>query len=507
MKILKKKLKQLSWKNGNVFEKAENLRKEVKEVQKEVDMFPHDENIKEKSCQILKKYYEAIQDEYSFLCQKAKERVHRGRIMTIRNEEGVRFENDDVAVQIVKHFEDFLGKSRLVQKLSSRNDIFLNKLNNEDDLKMVRPVSDSEIKNAMFDIEDSKAPGPDGYTSRFYKSTWSIIGKEVCTAVREFFLTGKLLGEVNATLISLVPKIPTPDKVSDFRPIACCNVIYKCISKIMTNRIKGVLDSLVNENQSAFIGGRQITDNILLSQELFRDYNRKLNIKKVSFKIDLQMADDTISWEFIKDALVMFGFHEKMIRWIMTCVTTTKFSISVNRERVGYFKGGRGLRQGDPISLYLFTLVMEVLNLLIRKNIEENGEFKKRISDKRTKNQAKNDKTEHGMEKREMTKIMGKFKYHYGCKNLRITHLCFADDLLVFCHGDCNSVKVIKKSLDEFSGLSGLVPNMQKCTVCFGGVSNTKQQLILNIIPFTVGKLPVRYLGVPLITKQISISD
>ncbi|GJS99827.1 RNA-directed DNA polymerase, eukaryota, reverse transcriptase zinc-binding domain protein [Tanacetum coccineum] len=408
---------------------AENLRKEVKEVHKEVDMFPHEENIKEKSCQILNKYYEAIQDKYSFLCHKAKvewlkegdrntaffhktvkERVHRGRILTIRNEEGVIFENDDVAVQIVKHFEDFLGKSRPMQKLSSRNAIFLNKLNNEEALKMVRPVRNSEIKNAMFDIEDSNALGPDGHTLRFYKSAWSIIGKEVCTAVREFFLRGKLLGE------------------------------------IMTNRIKGVLGSLVNENQSAFIGGRHITDNILLSQELFRGYNRKLNIKKISFKIDLQKAYDTISWEFIKDYLVMFGFHEKMIRWIMTYVTTTKFSISVNGERVGYFKRDRGLRQGDPISLYLFTLVMEVLNLLIRKNIEENGEF----------------------------------KYHYGYKNLRITHLCFADDLLVFCHRDCNSVKVIKKSLDEFSGLSGLVPNMKK--------------------------IPIRYLGVPLIPKQISIS-
>ncbi|GKE03986.1 RNA-directed DNA polymerase, eukaryota, reverse transcriptase zinc-binding domain protein, partial [Tanacetum coccineum] len=267
---------------------AENLRKEVKKVQKEVDMFPHDENIKEKSYQILKKYYEAIQ-----------ERVHRGRIMTIRNEEGVRFENDDVAVQIVKHFEDFLGKSRPVQKLSSRNDIFLNKLNNEEDLKM--------------------APGPDRYTSRFYKSDWSIIGKEVCTAVREFFLTGKLLDEVNATLISLIPKIPT-------------------LTKYMILDLLHVVMSSANAS---------ITNNILLSQELFRDYNRKLNIKKVSFKIDLQKADDTISWEFIKDAL-----------------------------RVGYFKRGRGLRQGDPISLYLFTLVMKVLNLLIRKNIEENEEFK-----------------------------------------------------------------------------------------------------------------------------------
>ncbi|GKD81131.1 RNA-directed DNA polymerase, eukaryota, reverse transcriptase zinc-binding domain protein, partial [Tanacetum coccineum] len=313
---------------------------------------------------------------------------------------------------------------------------------------MVRTISEYEIKNAMFDIEDSKAPGPDGYTARFYKSAWSIIGKEVCQAVKEFFLNGKLLGEVNATLISLVPKIPTPDKVSDFRPIACCNVLYKCISKILTSRIKGVLGNLVGENQSAFIEGRQITDNILLSQELFKGYNRKQNIKKVSFKIDLQKAYDTISWDFLKEILELFGFHKIMVSWIMTCVTSTKFSINVNGERVGYFKG-------------------------VEKNIEE-------------------------------SKV---FKYHFGCKNLKITHMCFADDLLVFCHGDPESVKVMKKSLDEFSGYSGLLPNLQKSTIFFGGLSSAEQQSIINIIPFSVGKLPVRYLGVPLLTKKLSISD
>ncbi|GJT64029.1 RNA-directed DNA polymerase, eukaryota, reverse transcriptase zinc-binding domain protein [Tanacetum coccineum] len=157
----------------------------------------------------------------------------------------------------------------------------------------------------------------------------------------------------------------------------------------------------------------------------------------------------------------------------MTCITSTKFSINVNGERVGYFKGGRGLRQGDPISPYIFTLVMEVLNLLIQKNIEESKGF----------------------------------KYHFGCKNLKITHLCFVDDLLVFCHGDVVSVKVMKKSLDEFSGFSGLLPNMQKSTIFFGGLSNVEQQCIINIIPFTVGTLPVRYLGVPLLTKNLSIND
>ncbi|GJZ33072.1 RNA-directed DNA polymerase, eukaryota, reverse transcriptase zinc-binding domain protein [Tanacetum coccineum] len=138
-----------------------------------------------------------------------------------------------------------------------------------------------------------------------------------------------------------------------------------------------------------------------------------------------------------------------MVNWIMVCVSTTKFSININGEREGYFSGGRGLRQGDPMSPYLFTLIMEVFSLILERNIDRNNEF----------------------------------KYHHGCKNLKITHLCFADDLLVFCHGDIKSVSTIKEALEEFSNYSGLKANMSKST------------------------LPVRYLGVPLITKKISATD
>ncbi|GJR16323.1 RNA-directed DNA polymerase, eukaryota, reverse transcriptase zinc-binding domain protein [Tanacetum coccineum] len=410
----------MSWQNGNVFERVEILKEKVKECQTKVDKYLHDREVKEESVRILEEYIEAKKEEYNLLCQKAKvewlkegdkntayfhktikERAHRSRIMSIRNENGVRFENEEVAEQIVKHFEEFLGYG------------------------MVRPISDAEIKNAMFGIEDSKAPGPDGYTSRFYKSAWSIVGKDVCQAVKEFFTSGKLLGEVNATVISLIPKIPIPDKVSDLRPIACCNVLYKCISKILTNRIKKGLGMLVSENQSAFIEGRQITDNIMLSQELF------IGI------------------------LGLFGFYEKMVQWIMTCVTSAKFSINVSGERIGYFKGGRGLREGDLISPYLFTLVMEVLTLIIKKNIESAEEF----------------------------------RYHYRCQRLKITSLCFADDLLVFCHGDCDSVRVIMKSLDEFSSFSRLLPNMQKSYVFFGGLSALKQHMILHTRPYNARAL------------------
>nr|GEY75356.1 hypothetical protein [Tanacetum cinerariifolium] len=332
--------------------------------------------VKAESYRNLEEYQEAIKEEYSLSCQKAKvkwlkegdknidyfyktikERAHKGRILTIRIDEGIKFENEDVAKQIA--------------------------------LMMVRQVSDAEYKNAMFEIDDSKAPGQDGYTARFYKSTWSIVGKEVILAIREFFDTEKLLGEVNATLILLVLKIRNPDKIK-----------------------RGTC------------------------------------------------------WEFLKETLMVFGFHEIMVGWIMKCIITTKFSsISMGKEL--------DTLEEDHISSCLFTLVMEVLTLLIKKNIEEES----------------------------------KFKYHQGCKKCKITHLCFADDLLVFCHGDRDSVRVIKKSLDEFNSFSGLLPNMQKSTISFGGLLNLEQAMILDIIPFTIGRLPVKYLRAPLVTKQISSND
>ncbi|GJT15339.1 hypothetical protein Tco_0874045 [Tanacetum coccineum] len=100
-----------------------------------------------------------------------------------------------------------------------------------------------------------------------------------------------------------------------------------------------------------------------------------------------------------------------------------------------------------------------------------------------------------------------RFQYHFGCKPIKLVHVCFANDLLVMCHGDSYSVRVIKSALDEFSACSGLLPNNPKSTVFFGSLSEEEKSEILNVIPFTTGKLPVRYLGVPLIAKRLSVKD
>ncbi|GKF09163.1 RNA-directed DNA polymerase, eukaryota, reverse transcriptase zinc-binding domain protein, partial [Tanacetum coccineum] len=191
-------------------------------------------------------------------------------------------------------------------------------------------------------------------------------------------------------------------------------------------------------SKSAFIPGRAITDNILLVQELLKGYNCVNGPKRCAFKIDIQKAYDTVSWIFLEDIMGKFGFPRRMIDWIMACIANSKFSICVNGERHGYFKGGRGLRQGDPISLYIFTIVMEWLNLIMNDEIKKEKQF----------------------------------KFHFGCRQLRITHLCFADDLIMLCHGGVESVQTIKRALDKFSAMN---PNLGKCIMFCGSLdSDTK---------------------------------
>ncbi|GJQ98638.1 RNA-directed DNA polymerase, eukaryota, reverse transcriptase zinc-binding domain protein [Tanacetum coccineum] len=371
-------MNRLNWKHGNLFNKVVDLKNQVNAIQIKIDADPNNKVPRLEEIRVLKEYKEASEDEEKLLVQKVKvnwleegdrnsayfhkvlkTKQNRSRILTICDEKGV---SPDVC------------------KINKKDGLIFSKtVSEENAVKMIREVSEKEIKAALFDIEDNKAPGTDGYTSYtsiFYKKAWDIVKNDFCEAVKEFFKTGKLLGKVNATLITLVPKINTPLKVSDFRPIACCN--------------------------SAFIPGRAITNNILLTQELLKGYNCVNGPKRCAHKIDLQKAYDTVNWIFIKDILTSFGFPNKMIRWIMVCITTPRFTICVNGERYGYFKGGRGLRQGDPISPHLSTIVMEMLNIFLKAKIR-----KEKL-----------------------------FKYHFGCRHINITHLCFADDLLVMCHGD-----------------------------------------------------------------------
>ncbi|KAK4383900.1 hypothetical protein Sango_3110100 [Sesamum angolense] len=206
-------------------------------------------------------------------------------------------------------------------------------------MALVQRVTLEEVKDAFFDIAEDKAPGPDGYSSGFYKAAWPVIGKEVVKAIVEFFSTGRLLKQVNTTMLALIPKVRVPNLVSDFRPISCCNVLYKVITKIIVQRLRLVLDKMISPSQNAFVRGRSIGDNILLAQEMFTGYNRQGLPKRCALKVDLRKAYDTVEWDFLIAALQLFGFPDVFIGWIEECVTTPMFSVCINGNPHGFFKG------------------------------------------------------------------------------------------------------------------------------------------------------------------------
>ena len=132
-----------------------------------------------------------------------------------------------------------------------------------------------------------------------------------------------------------------------------------------------LLPSLIDEAQAAFIPGQNISNNIFLAQELFRNYHRVVTGAHCAIKVDLLKAYDMVRWSFLIDLMRQMGFPSRFIEWIQECITTPKYSININGELVGFFGASRGLRQGDPLSPYLFVLIMEALSMLLKRKIEK----------------------------------------------------------------------------------------------------------------------------------------
>ncbi|CAH9089943.1 unnamed protein product [Cuscuta europaea] len=324
---------------------------------------------------------------------------------------------------------------------------------------LVTPITDLEIKEALFD------------TSAFFKHNWHLVGHEFILAVKGFFGSGKLLKQLNHTLIALIPKTTHSPTASDFRPISCTNVIYKVITKIIAKRLIPCLPNLIDPAQGAFVDGRFMIDNVFIAQELVRGYARKHVSPRCMIKVDLRKAYDTISWDFLYNMLLHIGFPCKFIHWIMECVTTPSYSISINRVLHGHFIGKRGLRQGDPMSPLLFALCLEYLSRLLNVKTCE-----------------------------------APFKFHPKCGSLKISHIAYADDLMLFSRGDYPSIKILIDSLEEFGNISGLRVNYDKSNIFLGGMAIYELDNILSLVDFKAGSFPVKYLGVPLAPLKISVT-
>lgn len=217
----------------------------------------------------------------------ARKRRRANSFSVIENEAGeMVYKEGDIAKVIVSYFNS-LFTSTEGERIDTVNFSLKPIISEETNQKLIAIPSALEIQEALFSIHADKAPGPDGFSASFYHSNWVEIGDEIVQEVREFFTSGVLPAGINDTHIRLIPKIASPQLVSDYRLIALCNVYYKIISKILTRRLQPVLDLVISPNQSAFVPGRAISNNVLITHEVLHTLKASKAEKDVPWRLKL----------------------------------------------------------------------------------------------------------------------------------------------------------------------------------------------------------------------------
>jgi hypothetical protein len=211
----------------------------------------------------------------AFFQAKAKERAKTNRIVALQCEDGsVATKQEELEACAVDFYQQLfaaqnnLEPEAILQHVPSKVTDLMNE-------SLIRPFCAEEVEKAIFKMSPNKAPGPDGLTTGFYQKHWDILGPSVTAAVLHFLNGGDMVEDMNRTTIALIPKIKNPQSLKQFRPISLCNVIYKICSKVLANRMRGFLDEIISKEQSTFVPGRLITDNVLIAYECTHYLKRK----------------------------------------------------------------------------------------------------------------------------------------------------------------------------------------------------------------------------------------
>ncbi|GJT07142.1 RNA-directed DNA polymerase, eukaryota, reverse transcriptase zinc-binding domain protein [Tanacetum coccineum] len=320
-------------------------------------------------------------------------------------------------------------------------------------------VSKDEVKRAVWDCGTDKAPGPDGFTFGFYRRFWKVIENDVFDAVNHFFTYGDIPKGCNSSFIALIPKIPDANVVKDFRPISLIGSLYKIIAKILANRLVVVLGDIVNEVQSAFIADRQILDGPFILNEVLQWCKSKKK-QSLIFKVDFEKAYDSVRWDFLDEVLKKFGFGDKWCTWIQSCLRSSRGSIIINGSPTAEFQFHKGLKQGDPLSPFLFILIMESLHLSFQ-----------RVVDARM------------------------FKGITLSSSLMLSHMFYADDVIFVGQWCDDNINTLVQVLECFFHASGLHINMNKSKLMGVLVDDEKVKQAASKLGCLILKPPFSYLG------------
>lgn len=266
------------------------------------------------------------------------------------------FSSSNPSVQDVDEVISFLGS-----KISDSMNAILN-----------APFSAAEVIKSIFDLHLSKAPGLDGYRALFYQKVWSFIGEDLLETVLHILNNNGSIASGNSTLISLIPKCNDPLTPRDCRPISLCNTCYKIVLRTIVNRLPPIISQIIDQNQSAFIPGRLITDNAVVGFECMHWIccHSKCKTGYAAFKLDMSKAYDRVEWSFLAAAMLKMGFTVGWVNLIMRFVSSVTYSFIFNQSIVGVLKPNYGFRQDDPLYPYLFALCAQGLPTIISKALE-----------------------------------------------------------------------------------------------------------------------------------------
>ncbi|KAM0052219.1 putative RNA-directed DNA polymerase [Helianthus debilis subsp. tardiflorus] len=278
-----------------------------------------------------------------------------------------------------------------------------------------------------------------------------------------FFETGSIDYSCSSSFITLIPKTNDPTGLKDYRPINLIGIISKVISKILANRMKKVIGSVISESQSAFVKGRYTLDSPMILSEMW-SWLRKAGKCAFIFKIDFEKAYDNVNWEFLLDVLRQMGFPSEWCRWVKGVLMSACSSVLVNGSPTFEFRCQKGLRQGDPLSPFLFLVVMEALSCMVNKACS-----------------------------------VGRFK---GVKlpngGPTVSNLLYADDALILGEWEEGNILTVARMLRVFYACSGLKINIHKSNMFGVGVDDGAIDYMAALVGCKRGAFPFKYLGIPL---------
>ncbi|GKB29200.1 RNA-directed DNA polymerase, eukaryota [Tanacetum coccineum] len=473
MKFLKKCIREWNGKRQSNKCKKRAFKKDLHDLEIVIDQGNATDDILYKRMEIIKDIQEAEKVDNLEAAQKAKikwaiegdenTKFYHGILNKKRNQLGIRGVLKDgmwidnpamVKKEFLEHFSTRFQQPRRIRPVINID--FPRTISELKKNELEGDISYQEIKRAVWDCGIDKSPGPDGVTFGFIRRYWSLIEKDVVAAVQHFFTSGNFPKGCNASFIALIPKIPDAKLVKDFRPISLIGSLYKIIAKILANRLVGVLGDLVSEVQSAFVADRQILDGPLILNEVLQWCKAKKK-QTFIFKIDFEKAYDSVRWDFLGDVLNRFGFGAKWCGWIQECLRSSRGSVLVNGSTTEEFQFYKGLKQGDPLSPFLFILVMESLHLSF-KRVEDAGMF-------------------NGI------KINS---------SMTLSHMFYADDAIFMGQWSKRNIDTLMYMLKCFERASGLSINLSKSKLMGLAVSIEKVEEVTDIL--VVAFLILRFL-------------